>query len=242
MEILKNEKIAPETFLLTIVDKKIAATSKPGQFVNIRVRDSHYPLLRRPLSVFSASGEAFDILYKVVGEGTEVLSKRSPGEELDVIGPLGNPFSFEDYGSLLLVAGGIGVAPLHFLGARAGDRKVTTLIGARTKEEVLCESRFAGFGEVAVATEDGSYGTKGLVTDLLKTIETPDIIFACGPEGMLRAIKSYSQSHSIPCQLSLEQRMACGMGVCLGCAVPAKGGYKYVCKDGPVFRAEEVDI
>jgi len=272
MKIIKNEKIAKDVFVLTIQDKRIATTSNPGQFVNIRVAhhgvaNPYFPLLRRPFSVHSVEvvhhgEEVFKVLYKVVGEGTKILSKNKANEELDIIGPLGNCFAVGDYKNFLLVAGGIGIAPLYFLASRIVTRVglsphsnplITTLIGAKTKGEILCESEFRELGQVSVSTEDGSYGTRGVVTDLLvetepksraigETTEKPEIIFACGPLGMLKAVNAYAQRHFIPCQLSLEQHMACGIGVCLGCAVPVKNGYKYVCKDGPVFWADEVEI
>ncbi|MCK4306623.1 dihydroorotate dehydrogenase electron transfer subunit [candidate division WOR-3 bacterium] len=261
MKVIKNEKIAPGVFVLTIQDKEIATTAKPGQFVNIRVVDSYFPLLRRPLSVYCVEGESFKILYKVVGEGTRILSSYKANEELDIIGPLGNCFNVGDYKDFLLIAGGIGVAPIHFLATSLSKRgSITTLIGAKTRSEILCESEFKELGQVVVSTEDGSYGTRGVVTDLLveaeprierdkpksraigKTVGEPEIIFACGPVGMLKTVKSYARSHFIPCQFSLEQHMACGIGVCLGCAVPVKNGYKYVCKDGPVFWADEIEI
>ncbi len=246
MKVIKNEKIAPDVFILTIQDKEIATTAKPGQFVTIRVSNSYSPLLRRPFSVYYVEGETFKILYKVIGKGTKKLSTYKANEKLDIIGPLGNCFIPGEYQNFLFIAGGIGVAPIHFLvnqivGANSCLR-LTTLIGAKTKTEVLCEPEFSNFGKVMVSTEDGSYGTKGMVTDLFETIEKPEIIFACGPLGMLKAIKSYARSHFIPCQFSLEQHMACGIGVCLGCAIPVKNGYKYVCKDGPVFWADEIEI
>lgn len=256
MKVISNEKITEDVFVLTILDRRIATTAKPGQFVNIRVTPhikfmcgAYFPLLRRPLSVYSVEGESFKILYKIVGEGTRILSTYEPGAELDIIGPLGNYFASSDYKSILVVAGGIGVAPLYFLTSRLaqnltteiGKPEVTTLIGAKTKAEVLCEEEFAEFSKVIVTTEDGSYGIKGVVTDLL-TPPHPEIIFACGPIGMLKVVKSYAHTHFIPCQVSLECHMACGIGVCLGCAVPVKNGYKYVCKDGPVFWTDEVEL
>lgn len=249
MKVIKNEKIAPDVFILTILDKRIATTSKPGQFVSIRVKNSYFPLLRRPLSVHSVEDETFKLLYKVIGEGTRILSTYEAGDELDIIGPLGNSFALSDYKNILIVAGGVGVAPLYFLVEREKDKQLTILIGAKTKAEVLCESEFAKFSRVIVTTEDGSYGTKGVVTDLLvgaslkpAPTTSPEIIFACGPPGMLRMVKSYARTHFIPCQISLERHLACGIGICLGCAVPVKNGYKYVCKDGPVFWADEVEI
>ena len=248
MKVIRNEEVASKVFVLTIRDKRIASLASPGQFVNIRVRDSYFPLLRRPFSIHYVDADNFKIIYKVIGEGTKILSNYKQGEELDIIGPLGNHFTYARYKNFLLIAGGMGVATLYFLATSLSQKGlITTLIGAKTKAEILCEPGFAKFGKVMITTEDGSYGTKGVVTDLLCRdppwrVPTPEIIFACGPLEMLRVVKSYAQSHFIPCQLCLEQHMVCGIGVCLGCAVPSKNGYKYVCKDGPVFWAEEIEI
>lgn len=247
MRILKNEKLTPDVFVLTILDKRIATTARPGQFVSVRVTypirggQSYFPLLRRPLSVHSVEGDTFKLLYKVVGEGTSILSTYRDGDELDIIGPLGNSFTTYDSKNVLIVAGGMGVAPLYFLASRYhSHNSITTLIGAKTKDEVLCEEEFTKLGKAMVTTEDGSYGVKGRVTDLLTSFH-PEIIFSCGPPGMLSVVKLYARTHFIPCQMSLECHLACGIGVCLGCAIPVKPGYKYVCKDGPVFWGDEIE-
>ncbi|MDI6840789.1 MAG: dihydroorotate dehydrogenase electron transfer subunit [bacterium] len=242
MRVVKNECLKGGIFLLTIEDKEIATTSEPGQFVHIRVTDNYIPLLRRPFSIHCIEGDTFKVLYKVVGIGTKLLSSYKSGTKLDIIGPLGDGFDTSNYRRLTFVAGGIGVAPLYFLATCNKDKNLTILIGASTKEKVLCEAEFRELGNVIVATEDGSYGVKGVVTDLLTTVEKPDLLLACGPSQMLKFIRSYVLTHSIPCQLCLEQHMACGIGVCLGCAVKSKDGYKHVCKDGPVFWADEVEI
>ena len=196
-----------------------------------------------------------ELLYEVVGKGTAMLSVRKPGESLDVLGPLGNGFDIVSAKTAIIVAGGIGVAPLLALaeewGKWQGTRvkgKLIVLIGARKKEHILCEKEFKKIGaNVLIATENDSRGRKGFVTDLLEDVLAPcplplaTMIYACGPSGMLRAVARIAKANRIPCQISLEERMACGVGVCLGCPVKVTGGgYKMVCKDGPVFDAKEI--
>lgn len=234
----------------------LTKNSKPGQFVEIKISDGIEPLLRRPLGVHRILKNGIDLLYAVVGKGTETLSKKKAGEEIDLIGPLGNGFDIAaSTKAAILVAGGIGVAPLLALAEHLGYRskgvgcrkKILVLIGACKKEHILCENDFKKLGcKVVIATDDGSKGHKGFVTDLLNTIPTayslqPTTIYACGPAGMLKTVSKVAREKRIPCQVSLEERMACGVGVCLGCPVKVKSGeYKMVCKDGPVFDAEEI--
>jgi dihydroorotate dehydrogenase electron transfer subunit len=202
-----------------------------------------------------------EVLYEVVGKGTESLSAAKQGEYLDVIGPLGNGFvlNAKRYPlNAILIAGGMGVAPLVALAEnlahsvqRIADRKKAKtyiLIGGCSKEHILCEQEFKKLGcGVMVSTEDGSKGKKGLVTDLLKdllnAIRYPlnATIYACGPAAMLKTVAKIAEAKRVPCQVSMEEHMACGVGVCLGCPVKVKnGGYKMVCKDGPVFDAKEI--
>ncbi len=219
------------------------------------------------------------ILYEVLGKGTEFLSEKKAGDFLDVIGPLGNGFNYQlsrmqlpkgvtlrdpevtprqllhsgpitSHQSPVLVAGGMGVAPLLFLAKELTTHYsllTTVLIGARTKDLILCKDEFKKLGcDVKIATDDGSLGFKGKVTDLLKSLlsvamcNLPFAIFACGPSAMLKEVSKIAKQHRINCQVSLEEIIACGVGVCLGCAVSTKGGYKLVCKDGPVFNADEI--
>jgi len=205
-----------------------------------------------------------------LGEGTEILSHKRPGEYLDIIGPLGKGFDFQLHASgcrlHLLVAGGIGVAPLTFLAEKLAEvksqkSKVKTLvlIGARIKDQVLCEKDFRDLGcSVKIATDDGSHGFKGKITELLEEILVtshksqvtshrsatcnlrPATIYACGPRPMLKEITAISKQHNIGTQISLEEHMACGIGVCLGCVVNTKKGFQRVCKEGPVFNADEI--
>ncbi len=283
-EIIYNRRIKKGYFEIALSAPAIAKTASAGQFVNIRVSGGLEPLLRRPLSIHRVgqkskvknqkSKECIVMLYESVGKGTEILSQRRPGEFLDIIGPLGNGFVYEGRGAtppaagqaderrIVLVAGGMGTAPLVFLAERLSKRwtkddgrRTIVLIGARTKEAVLCEQEFKKLGcEVRIATDDGSRGFKGYVSELLKqglsTIDyRPSTIYACGPKLLLKEISRISLEQNIPAQLSLESHMACGIGACMGCVIKTRDEgrgtrdefkYKRVCKEGPVFEAREI--
>jgi dihydroorotate dehydrogenase electron transfer subunit len=256
-KILYNNKIK-NNYLHCLLDAPaIARDALPGQFVNIRVSNAPDPLLRRPLSIHRARGRTLEVLYEVVGIGTELLSKRKSGEYLDLIGPLGKGFNLTPKTKGLkniLVAGGMGVAPLLFLAERlahspqcpAVHRRPLVLVGAKTKKHLLCEKEFKDLGcEVRVSTDDGTKGYKGKITDLLKQILLTidyglSTIYACGPKPMSKEIAILSKRFKIPAQVSLEEHMACGIGACLGCTVTTADGYRLVCKDGPVFEAEKI--
>ncbi len=247
--IVKNLLVAKNYFQAIILAPQIAKAASPGQFVNVKVAQGPEPLLRRPLSIHSVKGKYLELLYEVLGKGTEILSRRRPGEMLDMIGPLGNGFDSPRLtvrGSQIIVAGGMGVAPLLFLAEKLKSRQVIVLIGARTESQILCEKEFKKLScDVKIATDDGSCGFKGRVTDLLQHLlpaicHKPYAIYACGPHPMLRELSRISRKCKIPAQVSLEEHMACGIGACLGCVVKTKNGYKRVCKDGPIFNAEEI--
>ena len=264
-KILKNEEIKSGFFRMQIGSAYLAKTARPGQFVEVRCGKETDPLLRRPIGVNRIVRGGIELLYEVVGKGTELMSGMKKNNACDVIGPLGNGFSIlrktiNDKRKTILVAGGNGVAPLLFLAEElAKNRKeIYVLIGGCSKRHILCEKDFKKTGaKVLVSTEDGSRGCKGLVTDLLKNLLRKTIndirytIYTCGPTGMLAAVAKIAEENRIPCQVSLEERMACGVGVCLGCPVRVKkitknderktmNEYKMVCKDGPVFNAEEL--
>ncbi|MEZ4528206.1 MAG: dihydroorotate dehydrogenase electron transfer subunit [Desulfobacterales bacterium] len=232
------------------------ADARPGQFVMIRFCDRMVPFLRRPFSIHRLIETeegigGFEILYKVVGDGTEKLSGCRKGDRLDILGPLGNSFRIpENAGHFFVVAGGIGVAPMYFLtdwlrrkGIELSDCRV--FIGGRTKDDLLCTNDFfrSGVHTVQIATDDGSAGNRELVTGPLERAlqeKRPDMIYACGPIPMLKAVAEISQKHCLPCQVSVETMMACGMGACLGCAMRKKDDsqkYFHACTDGPVFDA-----
>jgi dihydroorotate dehydrogenase electron transfer subunit len=235
----------------------MAGKAAPGQFVMIKPKSAAEPLLPRPISIHRVQKGLIELLVRVAGEGTRRISEMRPGEVLEVKGPLGRGFQVDPLKLPLLVAGGMGAAPLLFLaeglarrGAGEKRRAPILFIGGRTKTELLALQDFRRNGvKVLAATEDGSFGKKGVVTDLLKTYlgtrSSAAVLYACGPAGMLKAVAALAGRRGLPCQVSLEERMACGMGACLGCAVARRqeGGpdYAKVCQDGPVFEAGEID-
>ncbi len=246
-EIISNKKIAQGHYVLSFKSPKIAKSTKPGQFFNIRVSDSYEPLLRRPFSAHKIGKGKIEILYKAVGKATGILSTKKKGDVLDIIGPLGNGFEIRVAG--ILVAGGHGVAPLFALAEKLKiqDSRLKVFIGARTKEHVVCDKELRKLGaRVCVATEDGSKGYRGLITDLLlKKLRTTDYgirntIYACGPKPMLKAVAKIAGKYKLACQISMEEYMGCGTGICMGCTIKTSSGNKLVCKDGPVFDAREI--
>lgn len=254
-KILYNDRVAEGYFRLGLEWK--APGVRAGHFVMLRVSDGMDPLLRRPFGVYrtigakgaSMRGAGVEILYRVVGRGTTILSAKRPGEALGVLGPLGNGFPVPEKGKkALLVAGGMGIAPLYMLAQ--GLPGATLLFGCRTKKETVLLRDFRGLGlRIKTATEDGSAGAKGFVTALLeKDIGKDTVVYACGPVGMLKAAAAICGKSGARCLVSLERSMACGIGVCLGCAVRTidheakkERVYRMVCSDGPVFDGEEID-
>jgi len=248
--------ITEDIFLLRFCSAPVADQAHPGQFVMVHPTKYMEPLLPRPFSIHRVQGDHIEILFKEVGQGTRQLVDLKKGDFLEVKGPLGRGFHFDQGQDLILVAGGIGVAPLLFLAEtwKRSQKKnskgsLQLFIGARTKAELLCLKAFEGTGaEIFIASEDGSWGEKGLITQLLiKKIKKPShnqVLLACGPNPMLKAVRDWAVQKGIPCQLSLETRMACGLGACLGCVVAKKKGteiaYVNVCQQGPVFEAQEV--
>jgi len=252
-KVLDNIKVAPEHFRITLAAPKISREAAPGQFVMIKCSDATDPLLRRPISfnkIDQAKG-TIDVMFRVVGNGTRLMSEIEPGEDLNIIGPLGNGFKIDASKEVaILVGGGAGVAPLLSL---AKDISLKTkaryaLIGANNINSVLCEEDFKGLGfETIVSTDDGTYGRKGLVTDILLEIISSKLapintcIYACGPRPMIKELEEISSQYKIPCQVSLEEWMACGFGSCNGCTVKTKHGYKKVCSDGPIFNIGDIE-
>ena len=214
---------------------------RPGQFAMLALDPSGArcdPLLPRPMAVFRGSGERLEFRFEVVGRGTRLLAELRAGEMLGVVGPLGNGFP-EPEGRPLLVGGGTGIASLYeFADAHAEAR---VLLGGRTREAILGLAEFEALpARLDVTTEDGSLGHPGRVTDLLAPV-AGDELFACGPTPMMRRVAELARAAGVPCWVSLESQMACGFGVCLGCAVPTAGRYGYVCSDGPIFDAAALD-
>ncbi|MBI5207076.1 MAG: dihydroorotate dehydrogenase electron transfer subunit [Candidatus Firestonebacteria bacterium] len=254
-KILHNKKIGTNCYHLKISTPEIALHARPGQFVHIRCKDTLTPLLRRPMSIFNADKNSIEIIYHLIGHGTDALSKRKPGELLDIIGPLGNGFNFPNSSSILLVGGGIGLVPLFYLAKKLSQKKkrIKIFYGARSKKELFLLKYFRSLDntQIKISTDDGSIGYKGHITELVETYlesiskKTGDLfslqIYSCGPKPMLIAIKQLVNRYKISCEISLEEYMACGVGACLSCVCKVKDNqYKRVCQDGPVFNANGV--
>lgn len=278
--ILSNVFLKDRRFLLELAVPAIFKEALPGQFLHIRVEDSCDPLLRRPLSIHDCFAQGKNsalvvrVLYEAVGKGTSLLSDKKVSSEVDCLGPLGNGFDMQKIitaKKIYIAAGGMGVAPLYFLarkiaetcGSKSEAGKIVVLIGAKTKDDILREKEFKSLGcEVHIATEDGSRGSKGRVTDLLRNIlaagcklqakgnarseagansQSPEaVICACGPKAMLAVVSDIARQSGVSAQVSLEEFMGCGLGACLGCVIRTSSGYKRICHDGPVFDASEV--
>ena len=253
IKILSNSSVISDTFLLRLQSPELAASATPGQFLMVRVNDSIDPALRRPFSICGVEDESIiKILYKVVGKGTQSLSNKKAGDSLSILGPLGKGFDLPDQiKKTFFVAGGMGIAPLLFLSQKTELTNITFLTGFRTSGEII-EPSLAGYKiDNLIATDDGSMGYNGRVTDLLvenlEQNKMKDIgICTCGPLPMLKAVSKIYLKYDIPCQVSMETFMACGIGVCQGCVVRSDTArtdksYLHVCKEGPVFDINEID-
>ncbi len=263
--ILSNVEISPGYWRMRLTAPPEFSAARAGQFVMVRVSAAIDPLLRRPLAIFdigmhkppqsgSQAQPFFEMLYRVVGKGTAMLSVLHETDLLDILGPLGSGFQL---GSIdeekLIVGGGIGLAPLYLLARElvAQGSPVRLFAGGRTRDDILCTTEFERLGvECYTATEDGSLGEQGFVTVALNrrldTLKGRATLYACGPDGMLAAVAKIAAERNIPCQVSLEGYMACGVGACLGCVAPGKGhseatpDFRCVCTEGPVFEAADL--
>ena len=262
--VIANTEVSPGYFRMRLTAPREMLDSRPGQFVMVKVRNAIDPLLRRPFGIFDmgiappeftggVDQPYLEMLYRVVGKGTAMLSVLHHGDHLDILGPLGRGF---EQGvpseEKILVGGGVGLAPLYYLAKRlVCNSRVRLFVGGRTKEDILCVTEFERLGvETSVATDDGTLGAGGLVTDVMERHLANEKklmnIFACGPMPMLRAVAEIARHRQVPCQVSLEAYMACGMGACLGCVVKGRDhaehnpDYRCVCKDGPVFDFREL--
>ena len=250
--VIANEEIAQGVFIVCLEEQDQARDIQPGQFIHVRCGTDNDPLLRRPLSVLRTGASPvnklrashYEVLYDVVGRGTEILSRARAGDLLDVLGPLGRPFKIErNTRHLLLVGGGVGIVPLVALAEEAirRDVTVTLLCGFRTASKVFPADRLPAEVEYHVATDDGSTGHRGFVTKLTEDhVSWADQICACGPVAMLKALAKLERPRALPVQIAMEERMGCAMGVCLGCVVPTRHGPRRVCRDGPVFSIDEM--
>lgn len=252
-KITENTPINKDHNLLVLSPDNIQQHPLPGQFYMIGTDFSYDPLLKRPFSIFreasSAEGGELQFLYRIKGKGTERMKEMKKGDTVNLLGPLGNGYPMPGKNlTPVLVAGGIGIASLFPLAEKLSGN-VHLFYGARTKNELLMLNELKGLvkKELIISADDGSEGTKGTVVDALDNFFTRHasrithhVLYACGPSPMLEAVSKFAAEKGIKCYISMEENMACGVGACLGCTVKTKKGYKRVCKEGPVFSAEEI--
>ena len=256
-KLVKKEKLLDGLYKFSLESKEIVDIARPGNFIEIRINENLDPFLRRPISIYNIEKEKgiIEIIFQVKGKGTELLSKKQEGDFIDIIGPLGNGvFKLEKYKNIAVIGGGIGIFPLYELTKEAKELNlnIDTYIGFRNKELVILEKEFENkSNNLTITTDDGSYKNKGFAIDYLKEdlkIKKVDCIYTCGPLPMIKAVKALAEENNIECQISLEEKMGCGLGVCLGCAVKTAESskenpqYVHVCKDGPVFESKSVEI
>ncbi len=255
-KVVNLEQVALETYKLTLHEPTVSTQAKPGQFVNIKVPNCGDIVWRRPFSIHNRYSEKnqFDILFKVLGRGTNSLAGLAAGDILNMVGPLGNHFTLEqNTKEAIIVAGGLGIAPIPFLlGSFEKDLQITIFYGVKTRDEICCAENMVEHGAtVYYSTEDGSEGDKGYVTNLvLKYLNGIDPagrqLFVCGPTPMLKTVRALAVSYGIHAQVSVENLMACGFGACMGCPVRLASSadkepeYRLACKDGPVFNMDDI--
>lgn len=240
-----QEKIATDVYSMVLECKEVAQSAKPGQFISVYCKDQS-ALLPRPISICEIGETTLRIVYRVVGKGTKEFSQLVPNDTIQIMGPLGNGFPQEE-GKAILIAGGIGIPPMLEL-AKTLKAEKEIVLGYR--DEIFLAEEFETYGNVTIASEDGKTGVKGNVLDAIKQKEIEgEVIYACGPTPMLRAIKTYAIEKGMKAYLSLEEKMACGIGACLACVCKSNGidhhtnvENKRICKDGPVFEAREIEL
>jgi len=251
-KVTSNEKLCPRFYRLCFDGKSILKQIKPGQFVHIRTKDGLEPFFRRPFSVYRAQ-KSVEVFYEAVGPGTRLMSRMKKGDSIDVMGPVGTPFTLpgNQIRQVAMIAGGIGVAPFLMLSdAIVGAHRdaplpeMILLYGGRTGGHVYPMKEFKQNGvKVFVATDDGSKGVKGRVTKLFDKINTDPkttMLYTCGPKAMMAAVQDLAKKHKLQGQAACEEVMACALGACLGCSIKTTKGYRTVCYDGPVFELQEV--
>ena len=247
--IIENKEISKNVFYLKVNSPLISKEVEPGQFVNIKCSDGYDALLRRPISVFYAQGDVMEIVYQIKGKGTSLLSKFSVGGTISLVGPLGKGFNTTVTNSrIAVVGGGIGIFPLYYLLAKLKNCEKYSYIGFRNKESVIFENEFTNASIFSISTDDGSYGLKGLVTvpfeERLK--QGLDQVYTCGPQPMIEKVVKLCHQYGVKCQVSMEQRMCCGVGACAVCVCKAtsnnedKWEYLKVCKNGPIFESTQL--
>ena len=247
LRVVGNERIGGSFFMLTLQSEDRLPVIMPAQFAEVKIEKSVGTFLRRPISIHDVDydKQTIQLLVKIAGEGTETLSRLVEGDKLNVVFPLGNTFALPLSGRVLLVGGGVGVAPLLFT-ARYMQRfgfRPDILLGYRSKSNILRKEVYEKFGNVFYSTDDGSFGEKGTVMQhsIFNSENFPYTeILACGPEPMMRALAKWALEHKVECEVSLENKMACGIGACLCCVQNTKDGHKCVCTDGPVFNVKQL--
>jgi dihydroorotate dehydrogenase electron transfer subunit len=240
-KIISNKEVCAGYFELKVKADDVAKHCFPGRFFMIEVPGV---FLRRPISIHDVKKDVLSFLYKVVGEGTTILSRISAGT-IQLLGPLGKGYDLEIYKDFnyVIIAGGTGIASVHLLATKLG-KKGTLYYGARSAKDLLCLNKFEKLGwKIEVSTEDGSKGYKGYITDVVKkNLKSNDVIFVCGPTSMLKKLLEIAKEKNVKGFVSLEEKMACGIGNCQGCAVKINGQIKMTCKDGPIFKIEQVEL
>lgn len=257
-----NVNVGPRLWIMTLAAPRLAESIAPGQFVHMKIPGMGEHILRRPFSVYAANADKgeIEILYQVVGFGTEHMTGLAPNEVCELIGPVGHGWTpGEDAHRVLLVGGGVGAAPLFMLFEQlcSEGREVDVVLGAQTKDALVCRKRYAAVlvdspacasNEPACATDDGTFGRAGFCTSLVKEAldaaasagRPYDYVAVCGPEPLMKIVAGMAEDAGVFCQISMEKRMACGVGACLSCVVETVSGKKRSCVDGPVFNASEV--
>lgn len=246
--VVSQETLADGICSMWIRTDRIAGEAKPGQFISIYCKDGSR-LLPRPISICEIKDDQLRIVYRIVGKGTAEFASYKAGMDIEITGPLGNGFPLDREGTALIVGGGIGVPPMLELSKQLPGKKIVVM-GYRNSQMFLKEQFEETSDAVYIATEDGSFGTRGNVIDAMKANDIKaDVLYACGPMPMLRALKAYAQENKMEAWISLEEKMACGIGACLACVCKSKDkdahtnvNNKRICKEGPVFQAQEVEI
>ena len=243
--VVETKQVHENIFIQKIHSPEIAEKVKPGQFLNIRVSETTFPLLRRPFSVCDVEGENIYLMFNIFGEGTKILARKHAGELIDILGPLGNGFDLDgNFKTAIIVAGGLGAAPFPFVTRKIKSVKnIITFVGGKTKQDIITY----GLLNCNLSSDDGSVGFKGnVVQSLEQHLDKLDIskskVFACGPNAMLRTLKDFCIKQNLDCEVSTECAMACGFGICQGCPIESTGQsdkYLLVCKDGPVFNIKD---
>ncbi|MCP4051013.1 MAG: dihydroorotate dehydrogenase electron transfer subunit [bacterium] len=240
-EVVRNREVADGYFKMTLNADSIAASCRPGQFINLKVNDGMEPLLRKPFGIYDVNGSHISILYRVKGRGTALLSRYRQGDQINILGPLGNGVYVEpEDKKTAVIAGGVGLAALGLI-AKGMPGNFDLFFGVRNEREIIEQEKWQALANsVYISSDDGSAGEKGFITDLFaRQVDYYDRIYCCGPEIMMKKIYDLC-SNKAKTYFLLEEYMACGTGICMGCVCETRDGYQRVCKEGPVFSGEQI--